>query len=150
MQDYRPGPVITAVIRFGTAGSKLGNTMEDTINGSRSMKSVPQSKWLSIATSIFCVLAIGCFGVLAVVLVTQGIGLGQNAAETPPRFVSENAGLSMAARSSWLLGSACVAFALGSTVALMMSMRKRLIASWTMLGIFVALFVSLAIVCKPA
>ena len=60
---------------------------------------------------------------------TGGINLGQNAAETPPRFVVENAGLSMAARSSWLSGAACAAFAFGSTVALMMSMRKRLIAS---------------------
>ena len=124
--------------------------MKDSLPGPRRTRSYSDLKLRSNATTIFCGLAIVCFGILAFIFITRGIGLGRDAAETSRLSVAEDAGLSKAASSNWLLGAMCVGFALGSIVALMLSMRHRLIASWAMLGIFASLFILIVIVWKPA
>ena len=124
--------------------------MKDLLPGRRRTRSYSDLKLRSNATTVFCSFAIVCFGILTFIFIAQGIGLARDAAETSQQFVAEDAGLAEAAKSSWLLGAACIGFALGSIVSLMLSMRNRLIASWAMLGIFASLFILIVIVCKPA
>ncbi|MDG2013644.1 MAG: hypothetical protein P8J33_09070 [Pirellulaceae bacterium] len=119
-----------------------------TMNDPSNDKASRRLKWFSILTSAMCLLAIVAFVGCSCFLIPQAMRFQRHAEEIPAQF--SNSLETAVAQGSWVIGIACVVLAITSIIALILSIRHRIILAWSLIAVCAAVFVILAAVFQPA